>query len=48
MTAFAQAMDSFLKNGVITEIEVGLGPCGEIRYPSYPMSKWKFPGVGEF
>jgi Glycosyl hydrolase family 14 len=32
------------------EIQVGLGPCGELRYPSYPESNgtWRFPGIGEF
>lgn len=35
---------------VITEITVGLGPAGELRYPSYPEGdgRWRFPGVGEF
>jgi len=34
----------------IVEMQVGLGPCGELRYPSYRMSKglWNFPGMGEF
>ncbi|CAA3019653.1 beta-amylase [Olea europaea subsp. europaea] len=30
------------------DIEVGLGPAGELRYPSYPQSQWAFPGIGEF
>ncbi|KAI4315180.1 hypothetical protein L6164_028020 [Bauhinia variegata] len=35
---------------VIIEIQVGMGPCGELRYPSYPESNgtWRFPGIGEF
>ncbi|XP_057978553.1 beta-amylase 3, chloroplastic [Malania oleifera] len=35
---------------VIAEIQVGMGPCGELRYPSYPESNgtWRFPGTGEF
>jgi len=35
---------------VIREVQVGLGPCGELRYPSYPESEgtWSFPGIGEF
>ncbi|RXH71005.1 hypothetical protein DVH24_015627 [Malus domestica] len=34
---------------IISEIEVGLGPCGELRYPSYPEQHgWKYPGIGEF
>ncbi|KAK9667925.1 hypothetical protein RND81_13G021100 [Saponaria officinalis] len=34
----------------IVEIQVGMGPCGELRYPSYPESNgtWRFPGIGEF
>ena len=39
-----------LAGDVITEITVGLGPAGELRYPSYPEGdgRWRFPGVGEF
>lgn len=35
---------------LLQEIQVGLGPCGELRYPSYPESNgtWRFPGIGEF
>lgn len=33
---------------MITEITVGMGPAGELRYPSYPEGLWSFPGVGEF
>jgi beta-amylase len=34
----------------IVEIQVGMGPAGELRYPSYPESNgtWSFPGIGEF
>mmetsp|Transcript_14462 Transcript_14462/g.23927 ORF Transcript_14462/g.23927 Transcript_14462/m.23927 type:complete len:641 (+) Transcript_14462:141-2063(+) len=33
----------------ITQIQVGLGPAGEMRYPAYPLSfGWEFPGVGQF
>ncbi|KAM1664250.1 hypothetical protein EV1_043166 [Malus domestica] len=40
---------SFFKEGIILEIKVGLGPCGELRYPSYPEQHgWKYPGIGEF
>lgn len=42
-------MEEFLEDGTITEIEVGMGPCGELRYPSYPETQgWKYPGTGEF
>jgi len=31
----------------IVEIQVGMGPCGELRYPSYMLSNgWHYPGVG--
>ncbi|RWW90148.1 hypothetical protein BHE74_00000715 [Ensete ventricosum] len=31
-----------------TAVEVGLGPAGELRYPSYPQVQgWSFPGIGE-
>ncbi|KAH7352670.1 hypothetical protein KP509_19G057400 [Ceratopteris richardii] len=35
---------------VIVEIQVGLGPAGELRYPAYPEmnNTWQFPGIGEF
>ncbi|GAX76884.1 hypothetical protein CEUSTIGMA_g4330.t1 [Chlamydomonas eustigma] len=39
-----------LFGAVLTEITVGLGPAGELRYPAYPEGdgRWRFPGVGEF
>eukprot|EP00475_Leptophrys_vorax_P023486 TRINITY_DN3211_c0_g1_i1.p1 TRINITY_DN3211_c0_g1~~TRINITY_DN3211_c0_g1_i1.p1 ORF type:complete len:290 (-),score=71.73 TRINITY_DN3211_c0_g1_i1:211-1080(-) len=33
---------------VITQVHLSLGPASELRYPSYPLSKWSFCGVGEF
>jgi len=49
MTSFRQELQEFFDDGTITEIEVGLGPCGELRYPSYPETQgWVFPGIGEF
>lgn len=35
---------------VLQEIQVGMGPAGELRYPSYPElhGTWKFPGIGAF
>nr|WEV03868.1 beta-amylase 3 [Paeonia suffruticosa] len=49
MRSFRDRFMDYLGN-VIVEIQVGMGPCGELRYPSYPESKgtWKFPGIGEF
>ncbi|CAL6027033.1 Beta-amylase [Hexamita inflata] len=48
MQAFNKAMASFVTDGTIDNVQVGLGPCGEMRYPSYPSAKWKYPGVGAF
>ncbi|KAI8465551.1 MAG: beta-amylase [Monoraphidium minutum] len=47
--AFADAFD-YLFGTVITEVTVGMGPAGELRYPSYPEGdgRWRFPGVGEY
>ncbi|KAJ9549865.1 hypothetical protein OSB04_022408 [Centaurea solstitialis] len=49
MRSFKQKFNNYLGD-VIVEIQVGLGPCGELRYPSYPESNgtWRFPGIGEF
>ncbi|KAG5020987.1 hypothetical protein AAZX31_06G281900 [Glycine max] len=49
MKSFRENMSDFLESGLIIDIEVGLGPAGELRYPSYPQSQgWEFPGIGEF
>ncbi|OMP00401.1 Glycoside hydrolase, family 14B, plant [Corchorus olitorius] len=49
MRSFRVEFDEFFVDGVISEIEVGLGPCGELRYPSYPAKHgWTYPGIGEF
>ncbi|KAJ4728287.1 Beta-amylase [Melia azedarach] len=49
MRSFRVEFDEFFEDGIITEIEVGLGPCGELRYPSYPAKHgWRYPGIGEF
>ncbi|XP_044493045.1 beta-amylase 2, chloroplastic isoform X2 [Mangifera indica] len=49
MRSFRVECDEFFKDGIISEIEVGLGPCGELRYPSYPAKHgWRYPGIGEF
>ena len=46
MTAFLKAMGSHV-GSTICELQVGMGPCGELRYPSYMMSNgWNWPGVG--
>ncbi|KAK1314113.1 Beta-amylase 7 [Acorus calamus] len=49
MRNFRVEFDEFFEDGTISEIEVGLGPCGELRYPSYPVKHgWRYPGIGEF
>ncbi|GLT91170.1 hypothetical protein SLE2022_090710 [Rubroshorea leprosula] len=49
MRSFHDRFRKYL-GGIIVEIQVGMGPCGELRYPSYPESNgtWRFPGIGEF
>ncbi|VAI10717.1 unnamed protein product [Triticum turgidum subsp. durum] len=49
MRAFRDHMAPYMGN-TICEIQVGMGPAGELRYPSYPESNgtWSFPGIGEF
>lgn len=49
MRSFRVEFDEFFEDKIISEIEVGLGPCGELRYPSYTAKHdWKYPGIGEF
>ena len=54
MVSFRDTFENLLQT-TISEIAVGCGPCGELRYPSYPENKrspnssqWRFPGIGEF
>jgi beta-amylase len=49
MVAFRDKFQHIL-GGTIVEIQVGMGPAGELRYPSYPEQDgtWKFPGIGAF
>ncbi|KAJ4968695.1 hypothetical protein NE237_015396 [Protea cynaroides] len=39
-----------LVGNTMLEIQVGMGPCRELRYPSYPELNGtrKFPGIGAF
>lgn len=49
MKSFRENMLDFLEDGLIIDIEVGLGAAGELRYPSYVQNQgWAFPGIGEF
>jgi len=35
--------------GTIKEVQVGMGPCGELRYPSYSFAAgWEWCGIGAF
>lgn len=44
---FAERFADDIRDGVITQVIVGLGPCGELRYPSYcARRRWGFPGAG--
>lgn len=47
MKSFAETFEEFLGRE-IEHVEVGLGPCGELRYPSYQMCYWTYPGAGTF
>ena len=50
MSAFKTEFTDMINNGVIALVEVGLGPAGEMRYPSYQLQNnlWTFPGIGAF
>lgn len=49
MRSFRVEFDEFFENGLISMIVVGLGPCGELRYPFNPVKHgWRYPGIGEF
>ncbi|KAL9237734.1 hypothetical protein vseg_012248 [Gypsophila vaccaria] len=49
MRAFRDQFKDLLGNTIV-EIQVGMGPAGELRYPSYPEQDgtWRFPGIGAF
>mmetsp|Transcript_160610 Transcript_160610/g.510916 ORF Transcript_160610/g.510916 Transcript_160610/m.510916 type:complete len:554 (+) Transcript_160610:99-1760(+) len=47
MAAFASEFSHDL-GGLISEVMVGMGPCGELRYPSYRLDHWSWCGHGEF
>ncbi|KAL4323236.1 hypothetical protein GQ457_11G001330 [Hibiscus cannabinus] len=49
MRSFRVEFDEFFEDGSISMVEVGLGPCGELRYPFCPVKHgWRYPGIGEF
>mmetsp|Transcript_12859 Transcript_12859/g.31792 ORF Transcript_12859/g.31792 Transcript_12859/m.31792 type:complete len:433 (+) Transcript_12859:750-2048(+) len=47
MHAFAAAMKPYA-GATLDEVQVGLGPAGELRYSAYPLARWQYCGVGEF
>lgn len=49
MAAFRKAFASYIPN-VVNEIQVGMGPAGELRYPGYQLqfNRWSYCGVGAF
>ncbi|KAJ7962390.1 Beta-amylase [Quillaja saponaria] len=49
MRSFRVEFDEYFEDCIISMVEVGLGPCGELRYPSCPVKHgWRYPGIGEF
>ncbi|XP_010670445.2 beta-amylase 2, chloroplastic isoform X2 [Beta vulgaris subsp. vulgaris] len=49
MRSFRIEFGEFFEDGIISMVEVGLGPCGDLRYPSFPVKHgWRYPGLGEF
>ncbi|KAF6175112.1 hypothetical protein GIB67_022793 [Kingdonia uniflora] len=49
MRSFRVEFEEFFQGEIISKVEVGLGPCGELRYPSYVYKHgWRYPGIGEF
>ncbi|CAM6086813.1 unnamed protein product [Calypogeia fissa] len=49
MRSFRDTFSDLLGETII-EIQVGMGPAGELRFPGYPEQngRWRFPGIGEF
>lgn len=48
MEAFHSEFKDYIDSHSIVEIEIGVGPCGELRYPSYQSHLWSYPGCGNF
>lgn len=49
MRSFRTEFDDLFVAGLITAIEIGLGPSGELKYPSFSdRMGWRYPGIGEF
>ncbi|XVF89521.1 hypothetical protein PTKIN_Ptkin19aG0136300 [Pterospermum kingtungense] len=49
MRSFRTEFDDLFVEGLFSAVEIGLGPSGELRYPSFSeMMGWRYPGIGEF
>lgn len=49
MRSFRTEFDNLFAEGIVSALEIGLGPSGELRYPSFSERMgWRFPGIGEF
>lgn len=49
MRSFRSEFDDFFREGLISAVEIGLGPSGELKYPSCSERMgWHYPGIGEF
>jgi len=47
MQSFADNFKQFMPQ-TINQVQVGMGPAGELRYPAYQTNKWTYCGIGEF
>lgn len=51
---YAEFIQSFAQefsenfDSLIFEVQIGLGPAGELRYPAFPVGQWVLPGIGQF
>ncbi|KAM0021325.1 putative beta-amylase [Helianthus debilis subsp. tardiflorus] len=49
LRSFQETFKKFIKDKVIMVVELGLGPQGELRHPSFCADRgWKYPGIGAF
>jgi len=49
MASFAGNFSSYFGN-TINQVQIGMGPAGELRYPSYQLqnNRWSYCGIGAF
>lgn len=49
MRSFRSEFDDLFVGGTVCAVEIGLGPFGELKYPSFSERMgWRYPGIGEF